>query len=136
MKYFAYGSNLNMAQMAARCKDSKPLSIAVLHGYHLKYRRGFATIEYGTEHDKVFGGIYQVSNNDVAELDIYEGFPTMYYRDIVQVDVQEPRFETALTYMMHKCFDETVPRDGYYEIIEQGYLDWGLPLGSLENTVQ
>ena len=36
--YFAYGSNLNAAQMKQRCPDSEGISAAVLDGWQLKER--------------------------------------------------------------------------------------------------
>ena len=48
-KYLAYGSNMNLEQMAARCPGAKPLGTAVLHDYKLVFRgsRGgaVATVE-------------------------------------------------------------------------------------------
>ena len=42
--YFAYGSNLNIAQMRKRCPGAKPFSPAVLHGWKL-VERLYADIE-------------------------------------------------------------------------------------------
>ena len=37
--YFAYGSNLDAAQMRARCPSAKLLGAAILDGYRLRLRR-------------------------------------------------------------------------------------------------
>ena len=42
--YFAYGSNLNLDQMAVRCPQAGVVGKAVLEGYELAFRRGVLTI--------------------------------------------------------------------------------------------
>lgn len=43
--YFAYGSNLRDAQMAARCPDSRKIGLARLRGYRwIITTRGYANI--------------------------------------------------------------------------------------------
>ena len=37
--YFAYGSNLNLDQMARRCPDAEPVGRVRLDGYRLAFRR-------------------------------------------------------------------------------------------------
>lgn len=43
-EYFAYGSNLNLGQMAGRCPESTTVQIARLEGYELAFRGGVLTI--------------------------------------------------------------------------------------------
>jgi len=43
-KYIAYGSNLNLTQMAFRCPTAKPVGSAMLKGWQLTFR-GVATLE-------------------------------------------------------------------------------------------
>lgn len=136
MIYFAYGSNLHLEQMLRRCPDAQPLTQAVLHGYHLVYRRGVATVEKAGKHDRVYGAVYEISKRDLKALDRYEGFPTLYYRDHLKVETRGMGHLEALTYMMHKCYHLSPPRAGYYEIIEEGYHNWCLPVDSLKTTVK
>ena len=43
--YFAYGSNINLEQMAYRCPDASVVGPVTLEGWELLFRRGgFATI--------------------------------------------------------------------------------------------
>ena len=49
--YFAYGSNINLNQMAVRCPDAKVVEPAVLENYELLFRGnahgyGVATIRF------------------------------------------------------------------------------------------
>lgn len=136
MIYFAYGSNLHLEQMMGRCPDAEPLTQAILHGYRLTYRRGVATIEKGDKKDRVYGALYRISKRDLKALDRYEGYPYLYYRDTVQVEGKGMGKIYAMTYKMHKHFEFCPPRAGYYEIIQEGYRNWGLPLDSLEKSLE
>ena len=79
MLYFAYGSNLNHAQMKNRCKGSKFKKKFILKEYKLifSYRDpkepyGYANIEK-RKASKVPGAIWDITKNDELELDRYEG---------------------------------------------------------------
>ncbi|MDI6840477.1 MAG: gamma-glutamylcyclotransferase [bacterium] len=135
MLYFAYGSNLHLEQMLERCKDAEPLTQAILEGYQMIYRRGVATVEKASKRDRVFGAVYKISKRDLAALDRYEGYPILYYRELLQVETRGMGEVKAITYMMHKCYRPSLPRTGYYKVIEEGYRNWALPIEALENTV-
>ena len=46
--YFAYGSNINLNQMAVRCPDAKVVEPAVLENYELLFRgHGSSFVCYG-----------------------------------------------------------------------------------------
>lgn len=136
MIYFAYGSNLHLEQMLRRCPDAEPLTQAVLHGYRLTYRRGFATVEKADKKDRVYGALYRISKRDLKALDAYESYPIVYYRDTIQVEAREVGMIHAMTYKMHKCFEVEPPRADYYEIIQEGYRNWGLPMDSLKMSLE
>ncbi|MBA7594430.1 hypothetical protein ES703_01372 [subsurface metagenome] len=129
MYYFAYASNLNRKQMLERCPDSKPKFMVTLPNYNLifagwsrKWRGGVATIKrFGGE--KVLGGIYDISEQCLRQLDRYE---EDYDRLKVTVftEVDEPI--EAITYIKSGLLEETQPSKEYLSIIQQGYRDWGL----------
>ena len=79
--YLAYGSNLNLGQMAHRCPDSQVAGKAELPGYRLLFRGGqhnaHATIEKSEGHT-VPALLWKVSVRDEALLDRYEGYPYYY----------------------------------------------------------
>ena len=129
MYYFAYGSNLNRKQMLERCPDSKPKFMVTLPNYKLifagwsrKWRGGVATIKrFGGE--KVLGGIYDVSEQCLRQLDRYEeGYDRLKVTVFTEVD--EPI--EAITYIKSGQLEETQPSKEYLAIIQQGYRDWGL----------
>lgn len=134
MLYFAYGSNLHLNQMLKRCPGAEPLTQAILHGYSLKYRRGVATVEKDKK-GKVYGAVYNISDTDMEVLDIYEGYPYLYYRKPLKVEAKGIGEVKAITYMMHKQFQETGPRDGYYQVIEEGFRNWALPINHLRKSL-
>ena len=68
--YFAYGSNLNLDQMARRCPDAEPVGRVRLDGYRLAFRRtggGYLTI-LPDKGNHVDGLLWKVSAQDEQAL--------------------------------------------------------------------
>lgn len=127
--YFAYGSNLDTEQMSYRCQTAKPLCRAVLPDYRLVFRN-FADVEPSVG-KTVEGALYCLELQDLAALDRYEGFPRLYYREIVRV-------RSGSTVLRAFCYrmtsrDYAIPSREYLSIIKQGYRDWGIPERHLAN---
>ena len=129
--YFAYGSNLNPARMKSRCPESVKVSPAVLHDYRLAERK-FADIE-SAPGEFVHGALYDISENDLASLDGYEGFPRVYTRQEVLVTDAAGVYRKALVYIMTE--DTARSRAGekfseeYRKMCSQGAQFWGIPDG-------
>lgn len=68
--YVAYGSNLNLNQMARRCPNAKVVGIGSLKNYQLTFRR-VATIE-PVDGAVTPVGVWEISPKDERNLDIYE----------------------------------------------------------------
>lgn len=81
--YLAYGSNLNVRQMALRCPTAKPVGSAVIKDYELLFK-GSKTGAYLTIEPKsgaeVPVAVWSVELADEERLDVYEGFPAFYYK--------------------------------------------------------
>lgn len=78
--YFAYGSNLQLAQMAQRCPSSKFVGRGVLHDFRWQISsRGYANVvaEPGS---RVEGLIFILANDDEQRLDRSEGVSKGSYR--------------------------------------------------------
>jgi phage replication-related protein YjqB (UPF0714/DUF867 family)/gamma-glutamylcyclotransferase (GGCT)/AIG2-like uncharacterized protein YtfP len=117
-RYFAYGSNLSVQQMADRCPDAVDPRRATLADHDwLINERGVATIEPlpGSE---VHGVVWQVSDDDLATLDSAEGVPVRYRRDRLTVHTDDGPSE-AWVYIDHRV-DPGPPRPGYLERIIDG----------------
>jgi gamma-glutamylcyclotransferase (GGCT)/AIG2-like uncharacterized protein YtfP len=126
--YFAYGSNLDQVQMQARCETSRPLQSFVLPGWRLMFRE-YADIVRDPD-SEVYGALYSVGPDDVDALDIYEGVDGGLYE---QVEVSVGGIKVFF-YTMNPDYPVMPPSDRYFNIIEQGYIDWALPIAELHNT--
>ena len=139
--YFAYGSNINLDQMACRCPDAEVVGPVTLEGWELLFRgSGVATIgrkEGGTVH----GLLWQLTPDCERSLDRYEGYPRLYGKQLVTVRDAQGQELTVMAYIMTERYrTPAVPPTPYYEGIQEGYRQNGLPVGELkkawENTVR
>lgn len=135
MKYYiAYGSNLNMSQMALRCPDATPVTSALLTDMTMVFRGnargcGVATVERKVGSD-VPVGIWKISAEDEKSLDRYEGYPYLYLKKYVKVHV-DGKEVSALIYIMTPGRTKVAPSSSYYETIKQGYRDFGFDVHQL-----
>ena len=83
--YIAYGSNMNIEQMARRCPTAKVVSSGWLEGYRLRFKGGsygsVATVEPSPD-DLVPILIWELKPQDEANLDLYEGYPRLPGHDL------------------------------------------------------
>lgn len=123
--YFAYGSNLNVAQMAQRCPDAADPRRATLADHDwLINERGVATVE-PFDGAEVHGVLWEISATDLDVLDSAEGVPVRYRRDRLVVDTDDGPRE-AWVYIDHRV-EAGAPRPGYLERIIEGAVHHGLP---------
>ena len=127
--YIAYGSNLNMEQMALRCPRATILGTAELKGWELLFKGSkigaYLTIE---ERD---GGlvpvvIWEVTESDEAALDRYEGFPSFYYKKELRLQYKDirtggRRTVNAFAYIMYENRPIGIPSDFYMRTCLEGY---------------
>lgn len=121
--YVAYGSNLNLEQMARRCPMAKVVGCGKITDYKLTFRR-VATIE------PVKGavtpvGVWEVSPTDERALDIYEGYPHLYRKETIDVELSNGTVVKAMVYIMNYG-EPALPPNEYYRTILEGYRDVGL----------
>lgn len=133
--YFAYGSNLNVEQMKYRCPDAIKIGPAVLPGYKLVFR-SVADVEVARPGDVVEGGLWWVSQRDLAALDRYEGFPDLYTRGPLPIVDHRGEPQQALVYWMVDQREQIIPSRSYLSSIIQGYLDFKLDLADLQRSVE
>ncbi|KAF4999658.1 hypothetical protein FGRMN_2307 [Fusarium graminum] len=99
--YFAYGSNLCLAQMARRCPNSVFKGKATLDGYRWQINeRGVANVVPAGSGHSVEGLIYTISPKDQRTLDRNEGVAKSFYQKYVLTVTLEPHrqytnFKTA-----------------------------------------
>jgi hypothetical protein len=91
MQYFAYGSNMDIAQMAVRCHKATLRGTGLLAGYRFRIDgRGFATVDQD-QSASVLGLVWELSQEDEANLDRYEGVPRFYTKQILEIGHGEQR---------------------------------------------
>lgn len=132
MKYFAYGMNTNLAQMAKRCPAAVSLGAAVLPNYEFR----FACHADVLENDKmdVEGVLWDITDNCLASLDRLEGYPHYYLRKWVTV-IHEGIQVQALVYYMAGFNQDSMPSDYYLEMLYEGYFEHGVDTCQIEEAL-
>lgn len=134
--YFAYGSNIDLEQMARRCPAAQAVGPATLENYELAFRgSGFATI-VPKKGSVVHGLLWSITSVCEQALDRYEGYPRHYTKEPVTVRGEAGREAFVMAYVMAEEWSRhpALPSETYYGIIQRGYEENGLPVSSLENA--
>lgn len=141
--YIAYGSNLNVAQMAHRCPGATVAGVGTLQGWQLNFR-GSKTGAYLTIEPKpgssVPVGVWEITKGDEKALDRYEGFPNFYYKKEMQLAMQDiltgkESEITALVYIMNEGRPAGAPTWGYVATCFEGCTDFFIGTEALEEAV-
>lgn len=134
MKYYvAYGSNLNLEEMKYRCPGIEPLGKGVLRGYRLSFRF-YATIEKDLN-SSIEVGVFRINDVHEKALDYYEGFPDLYRKELVDVEVGELSVK-ALSYVMNeKNIPYTMPESSYLIRCKEGYDAFHISTNQIEDAV-
>ncbi len=135
--YAAYGSNMNLKQMAVRCPNAKVVDTGILEDYKLTFRgvyKGVANIEpcKGKEVPIV---LWEITEDCEVALDMYEGYPRLYEKREVKVKIGT-KIKKAMAYIMTDEYNDkpSLPTAYYLGVINQGYLDNGLDLETLKRA--
>ena len=136
--YYAYGSNLNLRQMARRCPTAKLLGTGVIPDYELLFR--------GREEGKSYLTVRPCPGAQVPvaaflhELDLYEDVPSGLYRiepiatEVCHEGVSRGVLE-GFWYVMND--DRRLPpSQEYWEAIVEGYHDMGFDVTLLEKALE
>ena len=124
--YFAYGSNMDLNQMAFRCPDAEVIETVRLEGYRLAFRsnggnRGVATILPDPD-SHVDGVLWEISPEDERNLNFYEGFPRLYGKRTLTVVNRLGKEVEAMAYVMNAPYKNrpAVPSASYLRGILRG----------------
>jgi len=135
--YIAYGSNLNLPQMAKRCPTAKVLGASEIKNYALVFRGGrhgaVATIE-PCEGSSVPVLLWEITQKDEKALDIYEGYPSFYGKETMELPLDGGTVP-AMVYIMTPGHRLGYPSDFYYNTILEGYKSAGFDLIVLEQAL-
>ncbi len=135
--YIAYGSNLNLEQMAHRCLTAEVVGTAELKNWRLMFRGGVHNAVATIEREKGFKVpvlIWRLQPRDEIALDRYEGFPFLYHKETLRLTVNGKRVY-AMVYIMNEArHPYGVPPPGYFDTIREGYKSAGFDLDILYNA--
>lgn len=137
--YIAYGSNLNLDQMARRCPTSEIVGTTFLRNWRLRFRgdwrRAVATIER-QRRCRVPILVWRLQPEDEQALDIYEGFPYLYRKQTVRITLDGKRVN-AFTYIMNEFrHPYNKPSVAYLSIVREGYRSIGFDTELLRRAVE
>lgn len=138
VSYFAYGSNLDGAQMRERCPSARPCFRARLAHHRIdfthfssKWLGGAADVlpHFG---DSVWGFVYELDPEDILRLDRFEGG---YERVQLAVEDDDGHPHQVLSYTVRRKLS-FLPTRAYLEKMISWGENWELPADYLERLRQ
>ena len=131
--YYAYGSNLNLDQMEARCPSAQIYKKFNVRGYRLVYRYS-ASGAYATlikdETAETPMVVYKISEKHEFTLDNYEGYPVYYKKKEISV-----KGIKGIIYIMPDSAEIGKPKEEYLERIRKGYMQHKLNLDLFYSSI-
>ena len=138
--YFAYGSNMNLDQMAYRCPAAEAVCTAKLEGYELFFAgrpgNGIAGIR-PKQGGAVEGVLWKLTQACEKSLDHYDGFPVLYGKETVCVRGSDGTEHRVMAYTMQKPYSRipAMPSMGYLAEILAGCEQNGIDEKSILRAV-
>ena len=136
--YIAYGSNLNLEQMAHRCPTAEVVGAATLRGWRLWFRGGNGSAVVTVERERgceVPVLVWRIQPQDERALDRYEGWPHLYRKETLRITMNGRRVY-AMVYIMNEArYPYGTPSLGYLDTIREGYESAGFDSGILAKAV-
>ena len=120
--YYAYGANSNIDSMAHRCPAALDLGPAQLHNYQYRFSR-HADIVPGV--GTVQGVLWDITEDCLESLDLFEGYPEYYERKTVLVE-HRGQLKEALVYYMTPGLIDALPSTGYLNLVLEGFQEHGI----------
>ncbi|MGA7268466.1 MAG: gamma-glutamylcyclotransferase family protein [Aestuariivirga sp.] len=140
LHYFAYGSNMSLAQMRARCPESVAIGTGWLSDHALVFPRYSTRRQSGAASiapqpgATVWGVIYSTTETDLARLDVFEGFradrlaaENNYNRAMVSVARPDMDALACVTYIARPEAEHVPPSPDYLQTILTGAIENALP---------
>lgn len=134
---FAYGSNMLEAQISERCSSAKPLGVAELHGYELKWHKaskddsGKCDVVQGNLESVIYGVLYSIDSSQLNDLDRAEGRGNGYERKELEV-IQSGSQIKAWVYCATSINAKLKPYDWYKAFVVAGAKGHNLPQSYIE----
>lgn len=124
--YIAYGSNMDVAQMAYRCPEAQLVSTGEITGWEYLFKGSltgsYATIERKKGAAPIPVYVWEITEADEKSLDRYEGYPTFYYKKNIRVKLHSTGKQAiGLVYIMHEERELGIPSSHYFNNIREIY---------------
>ena len=140
--YFAYGSNMNLDQMAYRCPAAFVVENVKLDGYRLTFcgrgkGSGVATI-LPEEGSRVEGVLWKLTPECEKRLDFYEGYPHLYGKEPVLVQGKDGVKREVMAYTMNAPYKDqpAIPSVLYFMGIVEGCHQNGISSRSVTDALK
>lgn len=127
IKYFAYGSNMDMSRLSTRGVNPITRNKGTLKNWKLKFNKkasagdwGFANI-VPSEGDSVEGLVFMIKESDLKLLDKFEGAPRHYRREILTVETHSEDIK-CITYIAQPehVVEGLLPKKDYLQFLING----------------
>lgn len=127
MLYVAYGSNMNVEQMAYRCPSSNIVGTGKVRGWKLVFNTHADIIETCNDDDSVPVAIWNIADNDWDMLDMYEGYPIYYIKRKIDFEFDNGKTDAGIVYVMNDNMKGIYPpSDSYFNGIITGCYENGI----------
>ena len=137
MLYIAYGSNMNLEQMDYRCPNSYVVGNGKLKAHRLVFNYHADVIKTDNENDFVPVVVWNIADSDWARLDMYEGYPSYYIKETVNVILDNGKIEKAVVYVMAENRKGIYPpAQSYFDGIREGYIENGIDVEYLYEALE
>lgn len=134
MNYFAYGSNMSLSRLGARCPSAVRLGTYYLVGHQLRYHKASAdgsgkcdAFYTGESSHVIYGALFDLSEQDKVTLDKIEGLGQGYNQKRVDVINDEGELVQAITYYATDINTELKPYSWYLNHVIIGANESELP---------
>jgi gamma-glutamylcyclotransferase (GGCT)/AIG2-like uncharacterized protein YtfP len=120
--------NTNTQGMAHRCPGAVAHGRAQLLGHRFRFA-GPADVQVDRR-NCVDGVLWDITDQCLQALDQLEGYPYYYDRKWAQVQFGSAEY-SALVYHMQPGHRNSPPSEGYFNMVAEGYREFGVPLDQL-----
>ena len=130
-----YGALTDPITMRSRCPSAVYKGTGTLDDYELYIDR--CSSIRPTMGSKTMGVVWEISDLDMIELDKYEGYPYLYQRKEVDVNIDNRLVKVWVYYYAIDFKDMGEPASNkYYKTCKKGYKVFGLPFDTQFKAAQ
>jgi gamma-glutamylcyclotransferase (GGCT)/AIG2-like uncharacterized protein YtfP len=125
--YFAYGSNMDVEAMRARCPRSTPLGVARLARHRFFIMQGGYASVIRDPRREVHGVLWDLALSDVRALDAYEDVRGGLYTKLMQPVLRGQGASARALVYVGASRSPAPPLPGYMENVMTAARAWNLP---------